>query len=427
MEQKSNYVIVVSYDAFSKDNWASAKSKPNLAKLIERGASTNLLKSVYPTLTYVIHSSYVTGLYPNKHGVFHNNPFQPFVPEHDQHWHWFRTDIQALTVYEAVRKKGLTTAGLLWPVTGKAQIDYNIPEIKAIKSENQAFKILKSGSKLFTLQMEIKYGKVRQGIQQPYLDDFTTLCAVDTIKKKKPNLLLMHLIDLDDTKHLHGTKGPQIEEVIERMDRRIGELVQATKDAGIFEETTFIIVGDHGHLDVQYKVYLNRILYEEGLIYEEKGEWHWRAYIQGAGGAAYLHVQPGDTEAEKIALSILEEAARKGTYGIEAILSANELEELRVGSQFRIMIEAKEGYSFEDDHLQEAVVDLHALGKKYATHGYSPNKPNYTSNLIISGNNILAGSYIEEACVIDIGPTIAHILDVDFRNTDGRALTEIFK
>lgn len=111
MNKNNKYVIVVSYDAFSKDNWESAASKPNLAKLIERGASTNLLKSVYPTLTYVIHSSYVTGVYPDRHGVFHNNPFQPFVPEDDQKWHWFRSDIQAPTVYEAARKKDLQLPG----------------------------------------------------------------------------------------------------------------------------------------------------------------------------------------------------------------------------------------------------------------------------------------------------------------------------
>ncbi|WP_107942550.1 alkaline phosphatase family protein [Metasolibacillus fluoroglycofenilyticus] len=424
---QNKYVIVVSYDAFSKDNWESAKSKPNLAKLIENGASTDLVQSVYPTLTYVIHSSYVTGVYPDKHGVFHNNPLQPFVPENDQNWHWFRSDIQVPTIYEAAHKKGLKTAGLLWPVSGKAKIDYNIPEIKAVKNENQALKILKSGSKLFTLAMELKYGKVRQGIEQPYLDDFTTLCAVDTIKNKKPNLLLMHLIDLDDAKHLHGTKSPEIEKVIERMDRRIGDLVQATKEVGIYEETTFIIVGDHSQLDVQYKVYLNRLFYDEGLIYEHNGKLQWRAYIQSAGGSAYLYIQPGDMEAGKLALAILDKALQQGDYGIEAILSTTELKELHVSSQFAYMIEAKEGYAFEDDHLQEAIVDLYALGKKYATHGYLPNKPNYTSNLIISGNHVIAGSDIGEVSVVDIGPTIAYLLNLDFPNTDGRALTEILK
>ena len=83
MAEKDQYLIVISYDAFSKDNWEAASKKPNLAKLIANGASTNRLKSVYPTLTYVIHSSYVTGMYPKTHKVYHNNPLQPFVPEKD--------------------------------------------------------------------------------------------------------------------------------------------------------------------------------------------------------------------------------------------------------------------------------------------------------------------------------------------------------
>ena len=427
MNAKSNYCIVISYDAFSKDNWESARKKTNLAKLIANGASTNQVKSVYPTLTYVIHSTYVTGAYPNKHGVFHNNPFQPFVAEDDQNWHWFRKDIKLPTVYEAARKKGLTTAGILWPVTGKADITYNIPEIKAVKNENQALKILKNGSKLFTLAMELKYGKVRNGIAQPELDDFITLCAVDTIKKKKPNLLLMHLIDLDDTKHLLGTKGPHIEDVLNRMDKRIGDIMQAVEDAGIQDETTFLIVGDHGQLDVQYKVYLNRLFYDEGLIYEENGKMKWRAYVQGAGGAAYLHVQPDDEQAETLAIKLLNEAAQNERFGIEAIYDRQTLDSLQVDEKFNYMIEAKEGFAFEDDYEKELVVDLHANGQTYATHGYSPNKPDYTSNLIISGNQVQAGFELGEVSVADIGPTIASILGLDFKAIDGRALNVAFK
>ena len=425
--QKSKYCIVISYDAFSKDNWAFAKEQPNLAKLIATGASTTNVKSVYPTLTYVIHSAYVTGAYPNNHGVYHNNPLQPFISENDQNWHWFRRDIKLPTIYEAAKEAGLTTAGILWPVTGKAKIDYNIPEIKAVKNENQALKVLKNGSKWYTLQMEMKYGKIRRGIEQPYLDDFITACTVETIKTKRPNLLLMHLIDLDDSKHLQGTKGKHIDEVIMRMDRRIGEIVQAVEDAGIASETTIMIVGDHGQLDVQYKIYLNRLLYENGLIYEVDGKWQWRAYVQGAGGAAYLHVQEGDVEAEKLALALLDDALQNQNIGIEAIYGREQLDVLHVDERFNYMIEAKVGYAFEDDHKSEIIVDLHAQGKVYATHGYSPDKPDYTSNLIVSGAQIKKGVDIGTVEVVDIGPTIAHVLGIDFKAKDGRALTEIFE
>ena len=434
MTNKDQYLIVISYDAFSKDNWEAASKKPNLAKLITNGSSTNRVKSVYPTLTYVIHSSYVTGMYPKTHKVYHNNPLQPFVPENDQDWHWFRKDIYSPTVYEAARSANLKTAGLLWPVTGKAQaIKYNIPEIRAVRWENQALKVLTNGSPLFSIGMELKYGKHRKGIEQPYLDDFITLCAVDTIKKKTPNLLFMHLIELDDTKHLNGTKGPHIEEAINRMDRRIGDIMQAVKERGIEDKTTYLIVGDHGQLDVRYKINLNTLFKKHGLIYEEEPFYgqptrkDWRAYVQGAGGAAYIHFRPNDKEARELAMRLIHEFAENEANGIEAIYGRAELKELHVDDRFDFMLEAKEGYAFEDNDEGEVIVDLHAQGKVYATHGYSPEKPDYTSNLIISGPRIKSGYDIGDACVIDIAPTIASILNIPFNECDGRALKEIFK
>lgn len=425
--KNEKYVIVISYDAFSQDNWELASQQLNLSKLIGNGAWTTKVKSVYPTLTYVIHASYVTGVYPNKHGVYHNNPFQPFITEEDQEWHWFRSNIKAPTVYDEAARQGMKVAGILWPVSGKASIQYNIPEIKAIKNENQALKILKNGSPLYSMGMELKYGRYRKGIQQPYLDDFSTMCAVDTIKHKKPNLLLLHLIELDDTKHALGTKGPHIEQAIYRVDKRIGDLMQAVEEAGIQDDTTFIVVGDHGQLDVRYKVHLNSLLKEQGLIYEENGEMKWRAYVQGAGGAAYLHVREGDLEAGRLALEVIEKAMDEDCYGIESIYTREELDSLHVDTAFHYMLEAKEGYAFDDAYDEPVIVDLHERGIKYATHGYSPNKPNYTSALVISGEAVEKECQLGEVEVIDIAPTIASILGIDFSDCDGRALLEIFK
>lgn len=421
------YVVVISYDAFSKDNWEIASQQPHLSKLISNGAWTTNVKSVYPTLTYVIHSSYVTGLYPNKHGVYHNNPFQPFVAEQDQEWHWYRSNIKGRTVYDEVARQGMKAAGILWPVSGKASIQYNIPEIKAIKNENQALKILKNGSPLYSVSMELKYGRYRKGIEQPYLDDYSTMCAVDTIKHKKPNLLLLHLIELDDTKHALGTQGPHIEQAIYRMDKRIGDLMQAVEEAGIKDKTTFIVVGDHGQLDVRYKVHLNRLLKDQGLIYEEKSEMKWRAYVQGAGGAAYLHIKEGDVEAERLALEILEKAMIEDCYGIENIYTKEDLEDLHVDQALHYMLEAKEGFAFDDAYVGPILIDLHERGMVYATHGYSPDKPDYTSVLVISGEGVENNFRLGEVEVVDLAPTIASILGLDFSDCDGRALTEIFK
>ncbi|MDF2924563.1 MAG: nucleotide pyrophosphatase [Paenibacillaceae bacterium] len=425
-KSREKHLIVISYDAFSEDNWEAASRLPNLSRLIQNGAFSTKLRSVYPTLTYVVHATFVTGVYPGKHGVFHNNPFQPFVKEKDQRWFWFRKDIKVPAIYDAVKKHKMKTAGILWPVSGKAPIRYNIPEIRAIKGENQAVKILKNGSPWYSARMEMKFGRIRKGIEQPYLDDFTTMCAVDTIKRKKPNLLLLHWIDLDDAKHAEGTSGSHIERVLARMDKRLGDIMNAVEEAGIKEHTTFLVVGDHGQKDVRYKVHLNRLLKDRGLIYEQNGDMKWRAYVQGAGGSAYLHVREGDEEAEGQAVAVLEQALQEKGYGIESLFTRQELDDLHVDSSIRYMLEAKVGYCFEDDYDGPVLIDLEEQGIKYATHGYSPDKPDYRSILVVAGEGIKSGYQLGDIEAVDIAPTMAKILGIGFDGCDGRPLNEIF-
>jgi predicted AlkP superfamily pyrophosphatase or phosphodiesterase len=423
---KAKHLIVVSYDAFSEDNWELAKSLPNLSELIKHGAFSTKLKSVYPTLTYVAHTTMVTGVYPDKHGVFHNNPLQPFIIEKNQRWFWYRDDIKVPTIYDMLKKAKLKSAGLLWPVTGKSSIDYNIPEIRAIGDENQIIKALKNGSPLFSIEMEMKFGRYRRGIEQPYLDDFTTMCAVHTIKRKKPNLLLVHLIDLDDAKHADGTDSNEVKQAIIRMDKRLGDIMHATEEAGINKDTVLLVIGDHGQINVRYKVRLNKLLRDKGLIYTENGKLKWRAYVQNAGGAAYLHIKQGDEEAEVMALGLLETVAKDASYGIEKVYTEKDLMYFHVAPSVKYMLEAKKGYCFEDGLEEPVITDLMEKGIRYATHGYSPDKPNYRCNLIISGDCIKNEYQIGDIDMVDIAPTMAKILGVDYNNFDGRPLSEVF-
>lgn len=422
----AKHLIVISYDAFSEDNWEMARHLPNLAKLIENGAHTNRLRSVYPTLTYVVHSTTATGVYPDKHGIHHNNPFQPFVREEDQHWFWFRDAIQVPTIYDAARKQGLRTAGLLWPVSGKSSIQYNIPEIRAIQKENQALKVLRNGSPLYCLQMEMKFGRIRRGIEQPYLDDFTTQCAVDTIKRKKPHLLMLHMIDLDDAKHAYGADSEEVKQVIVRMDRRLGQIMQTVDEAGIKQDTVILVLGDHGQFNVRYKVHLNNLLWDRGLIYEENGEMNWRAYFQCGGGSAYLHVQPGDEEAEEVALAAVRDAMTNASSGIESVYTGEELARLRASQTTKYMLEAKKGYCFDESLDQPTIVDLRQHGVRYATHGYSPDKDGYRCNAVFSGDQVKSGYPIGDIEMVDIAPTLARILGIEFGPCDGRPIDEMF-
>lgn len=422
----AKHLVVISYDAFSEDNWDMARSLPNLSKLIENGAYSTKLRSVYPTLTYSVHTTIVTGVYPDKHGITHNNPFQPFINEKDQKWHWFRDDIKVPTIYDSVRDCNMRTSAIFWPVSGKSSIKYNMPEIVALKNENQALKILRNGTPIFCIGLELKYGHLRKGIQEPYLDDFTAMCAVDTIRRKKPNLLLTHFIELDDAKHKYGTDSEEVKVAILHMDKRLGNIMKAAHEAGIQNDTVFLVLGDHGQINFNRKIHLNNLLKEQGLIFEENGELKWKAYLQSTGGAAYLHIREGDKKAEISAVAALKKAMEDEGYGIENLYSRDELDDLHVDKSIKYMVEARIGYSFDDKLEEPIILSMGEKKIKCATHGYSPDKANYKCNLIVSGSKIKKEYQLGDIEMVDIAPTMAEILGVDLKNCDGRPLNEIF-
>ncbi len=418
-------LVVVSVDALSVDNWTQVESLPTFRRLLDSGAHSRQLKSVFPTLTYAVHATMVTGMYPAKHGILHNHPLQPFVPEKEKQWYWYRESLRAQPIYDVARIHGLTTAALLWPTTGQAKIHYNLPEIVALKGENQALKILRNGSLLYCLELELRFRHVRKGFGQPYLDDFTTACAVHTLKTRRPHLTLIHLIDLDSMKHYHGTDSPEAQAAIERMDRRLAEIVAATQAAGTYEETTFLVLGDHGQLNVNTRVRPNILLQEAKLQSAVGGAHEWRAYLQCNGGSAYLYVRQGDDAAREQAIAVLATAAAAGTWGIERVITGDDLAALRVGSGIAAAIEAKTGVTLEEAFDEPAMAEIAPAGGKYANHGYSLDKPNYTCLFFAAGPGVTERRDLGSLQMVDIAPTMAKILRIPFPSCDGTAIAGI--
>jgi hypothetical protein len=65
-----------------------------------------------------------------------------------------------------------------------------------------------------------------------------------------PDLLFVRCVDTDSIGHAEGPFGPSIPGAVACIDEQVGRLVQATKDVGIYDNTTFIIAADHGMGDI---------------------------------------------------------------------------------------------------------------------------------------------------------------------------------
>lgn len=70
--------------------------------------------------------------------------------------------------------------------------------------------------------------------------------AAAIIKKEKPVLTFIHFSEPDGVGHSIGHRTPEYYAELKNVDRRIGTVIQAVKDAGIEDQTIILISADHG-------------------------------------------------------------------------------------------------------------------------------------------------------------------------------------
>jgi predicted AlkP superfamily pyrophosphatase or phosphodiesterase len=455
--QDQRHLVVISMDGLSETEGDAIASLPGFSRLLARGTRIGSLEGVYPTLTYVLHATMMTGCYPENHGIDHNHPLQPWVPEDHQNWYWYARELKRPSLFDCARQAGLGTAAVLWPLVSGAPIHWNLPEIAALPGENQIVKALRAGSPGYLLDLQLRFGRYRKGSQQPFLDDFVSRSAAYTIRSKRPGLLMTHLIGLDDAKHHYGSDSTQTRAALLHQDTCLKRILDAVEDAGIGEKTNIVVLGDHGHIDTSRRVRLNRMLVDAGLgpvrTKDKSGEkpggrpgdWPgtWRFWFRCAGGSAYLHIRDTSALASLDAAAgssataggaaIAEAACLLGLWkadpesGISAVRSGQELQSLRAGSGAVFAIDAEPGVQFIEDSEGPTVEHCPRPGAFGADHGYPPWIPGYHSLFMAAGPGIRQGAEPGRFGIVDVAPTLARMLGIDFPACDGRVNEALFE
>jgi predicted AlkP superfamily pyrophosphatase or phosphodiesterase len=60
-------------------------------------------------------------------------------------------------------------------------------------------------------------------------------------------------------------------------------------------------------------------------------------------------------------------------------------------------------------------------------HGYLPTKPGLQTGFIAAGRGIKKGVVLDSIRLVDVAPTIAELLGLEMKDTDGRARKEIIQ
>lgn len=430
MTALSKYMVVISFDCLSSLDFELLKTLPNFQRFFKIGSFASRVETIYPSLTYPCHATIVTGKYPIHHGIINNTLLQPGNPSPD--WNWYRSGIKGTTLYDEANKANLTSAALLWPVTGKSKsIQFNLPEIFPNRPwQNQLIVSLLNGTPSYQWELNNLFGHIRNGLSQPELDDFVLKSTVHTIRTKNPNLLLVHFTDLDTQRHQYGVLSKEAEAAIHRHDNRLGLILDALEKSGRYEETTIVVLGDHSALDENKAIHLNVILKEKGLIsLNEKGKIvDWRAYCKSCDGSAYIYLNNQDDNEAKIAVGyILTELIKNPDNGIESVLTGEEAGRKGADPKCLYMAEALHGYYFHDAHQGPFIKhitddDVRDGAYTYGSHGYSPDKPDYTTVFFMMGKGIQKNAVVPYMRLVDIGPTLAKVLGLSLGKTDGEVM-----
>ena len=163
--RRAGRLVVVSLDGLATADLEEVRGLPSFRRLLRTGALCRRVRGVYPTQTYALHASALTGVRPARHGILANTRFQPGRERPE--WFCYRSAIRLPTLYDRAMAAGLSTASLFWPTAGRSGQRWVLPEITAAGPwQSLVWRVLSAGTPLFLVDMLRRYGSLLRGLDR---------------------------------------------------------------------------------------------------------------------------------------------------------------------------------------------------------------------------------------------------------------------
>ena len=427
----NSHLVVISVDALVFEDVADLAELPNIAQFFRCGSVVKSVTTVYPSLTHTVHASMITGNPPAVTNVPSNTHF--LAPGADTIWYNKLEELGCPSLFHLTKDQGLTSSACRWPLTaeGFEHIDYLIPEVsreEVAKTDMET--LLKRVSTPLLWEPVIKGNlPLLRGKEQPYEDQFSITCACEILKRYKPNLLITHPCLVDTARHHHGLFNVEVTKAVQRADSFIGELLSSASEAGILDNTNFVVTSDHGHLPVDRDIALNVIFVRHGLIRLGKDgrvtSWKARSHACGLSAHIYLYDR-ADAALKAEVASLLSSLIQNPDSGISDFFTLGEVQDLyQLSGDFSFVVETDGHSQFNDSYsgpvVRPLLVDDHHGS---SSHGHLPYK-GVQPLLLGMGPGFKQGVVLEQTSILNEGPTFAALLGLAFPNAQGRVLQEL--
>jgi len=403
---KERMVVVISLDGFPAYALDDPKLPiPTLRKLIANGGRARMA-TVNPTVTWPNHTSMVTGVRSDQHGLLANGTIinapaakvEPMINKEQM--------VHVPTVYDAAHRAGLSTAQVDWVAISKAPtITWNFNEWATPDGPLEQEMVNKGAVSRADLENFTKANILHR-------DQIWTSAAVHLIREHKPNLLLVHFLTLDTVHHQYGPNSLAATSAMAFLDGCVSRIVDATRAAGMLERTTFLIVSDHGFKKYTKQVRPNVALAGLGST----------VHIVPEGGTAYVYFDK--SQAAELAPKVTR--ALEGVEGIAQIITPDGFPALGLPAQsdpqmYQLLLTAKDGFSFSGATGGPVTSEV---PQQAGSHGYLASDPEMDAIFIASGYGVSpsAGARWGKVANIDVASTIAELLGVPLPGAKGKAI-----
>lgn len=423
-------VILVSVDGlanfFLDDPRAELKT---LRRLAAEGARADGMTCSFPTVTWPNHTTLVTGVPPAKHGVIGNNYLDrasgdsvPLIPDP-----LFDKDeiVKVPTIYDAAHAAGLKTAAVIWPASRNAKsLDWTVPDMGGdgwtrFGTPSWIAELREAG---LPVDMQAEWVKAPSGgVQRDWL--YTRLAA-HALKHHAPNLLLIHLVEVDHVLHRVGPGAPDAYWAVSYADDRLRDLVEAVDDSPFKGRATIFVCSDHGFFPIDKEIRPNVVLRQLGLIETSGGKAVKKhAWCMSQGGASAVYLLESERRSE-VAAQLKKQLAE--LPGVEAVFEPKDFGKIGQPTPSDdphapdLWLAAKKDYSFSDSFEGDNPVTPRS--GRAGTHGYDPKHADLLGTCVVWGPSVKAGTKLGRINNEQIAPTIARVLGVEFPSSDAKPL-----
>jgi predicted AlkP superfamily pyrophosphatase or phosphodiesterase len=201
----TNHVLVISIDGLRPDAILEFEAR-TMQRLLREGAYSLTAETIYPSKTLPSHTSMLTGVLPEVHGMT---------------WNTDRTATHGVvgtaTVFELAKQRGFRTAAFF----SKAKLRH----------------LMKPGT--------LDHAQAPAGLDT-YMAARTVEDAARYMRFRRPNLMFVHIAEPDAAGHSFGFMGRAYGAAVRRADGAVGQLLASADAAYGAGNYTVIVTSDHG-------------------------------------------------------------------------------------------------------------------------------------------------------------------------------------